>query len=129
MGVVQSFFLIAGIFLRVPSDRLVLSTRLRQNPQRIHIQLGEHAMKLSLKSFIIAAALFHVIGFLFVSLLNIILPPYGGAWIAVLTSLYPGYRPEQGPISIVVGVLYALLAGGVAGALFAWLYNRFADRV
>jgi hypothetical protein len=86
-------------------------------------------MKLSLKSFIIAAALFHVIGFLFVSLLNIILPPYGGAWIAVLTSLYPGYRPEQGPISIVVGVLYALLAGGVAGALFAWLYNRFADRV
>jgi hypothetical protein len=85
-------------------------------------------MKLSIKAFTIAAALFQALGFLFVSLLNVILPPYGGAWLAVLTSLYPGYRPEMGPASIIIGVLYALLAGGVAGALFAWLYNRFADR-
>jgi hypothetical protein len=86
-------------------------------------------MKLSLKSFIIAAALFQALGFLFVSLLNVILPPYGGAWLAILSSLYLGYRPEMGPVSIIIGALYALLAGGVAGALFAWLYNRFVDRV
>jgi hypothetical protein len=86
-------------------------------------------MKLSVKSFTIAAALFQAISFLVVSLLNVLLPPYGGAWLAILSSLYPGYRPEQGPISIFIGALYALLAGGVAGALFAWLYNKFADRV
>lgn len=85
-------------------------------------------MKLSLKSMIIAGALFKVIGFLFISLMNLILRPYGGAYLALLTSLYPGYDPVSVPIGIVVGTLYSLLAGALAGLLFGWLYNLFAKR-
>jgi len=83
-------------------------------------------MKLSLPSMIIAGALFKAICFLFISLLNLILRPYGGAYLAMLTSLYPGYDPLAGAIGIVVGTLYSLLAGALAGLLFGWLYNVFA---
>ena len=84
-------------------------------------------MKLSIKSLVIAAALLKALCFLFVSLLNLILPPYGGAYLALLTSLYVGYDPMAGPIGVLVGTLYSLIAGGVAGALFGWLYNSFIE--
>ncbi len=85
-------------------------------------------MKLSIKSLVIAAALLNALCFLFVALLNLILPPYGGAFLALLTSLYVGYDPMARPISMIVGTLYSLIVGGVAGALFGWLYNSFVER-
>lgn len=85
-------------------------------------------MKLSVKSLVIAAALLTALCFLFVSLVNLILPPYGGALLALLSSLYLGYDPTAGPISVLVGTLYSLIAGAVAGALFGWLYNSFVER-
>jgi hypothetical protein len=85
-------------------------------------------MKLSLKSMIIAGALFKALCFLFISLLNLILRPYGGAYLAILISLYPGYDPVNVPIGMIVGTFYSLLAGGLAGLLFGWLYNFFAER-
>ncbi|MGH7927779.1 MAG: hypothetical protein ACREQV_08295 [Candidatus Binatia bacterium] len=84
-------------------------------------------MKLSVKALTTAVALFEAISFLFVALMNLILRPYGGAHLAMLTSLYPGYDPAAGPFSIILGTLYALIAGAVAGALLAWLYNLFVD--
>ena len=85
-------------------------------------------MKLSLKSLIIAGALFKAVVFLFISLLNLVLRPYGGAYLALLTSLYPGYDPLSIPLGIIIGTLYSLIAGALAGLLFGWLYNLFADR-
>ena len=55
-------------------------------------------MKLSIKALIIAGALFKTVCFLFISVLNLLLRPYGGAYLAMLTSLYPGYDPVSGPI-------------------------------
>ena len=86
-------------------------------------------MKLSLKSMIIVGAMFKGICFLFVSLLNIVLRPYGGAYLALLTSLYPGYDPTSGLAGVIVGTLYSLIAGGVAGLVFGSLYNFFAERL
>jgi hypothetical protein len=86
-------------------------------------------MKLSLKAMIIAGALFKAIGFLFVSLMNLVLRPYGGAYLALLTSIYPGYDPVSGPVGIVVGTLYSLIAGALAGLVFGWLYNFFAEKI
>jgi hypothetical protein len=83
-------------------------------------------VKFSLKAIIVAAALLKAISFLFVALMNLILPPYGGAFLALLTALYPGYDPTTGPISILVGFLYALIAGAAAGAVFGWIYNILA---
>jgi hypothetical protein len=84
-------------------------------------------VRLSVKSLVIAAALLKAIGFLFVALMNLILPPYGGAFLALLSSVYLGYDAAAGPISVLVGTLYSLIAGGIAGALFGWLYNGFVD--
>ena len=86
-------------------------------------------MKLSVKSLVIAAALLKALCFLFVSLLNLILPPYGGGLLALLSSLYLGYDPTAGPISLLVGTLYSLLAGAVAGGLFGWLYNSLVESI
>jgi hypothetical protein len=84
-------------------------------------------VKLSVKSLVIAAALLKALCFLFVSLLNLIIPPYGGALLALLSSLYLGYDPTAGPISLLVGTLYSLIAGAVAGGLFGWLYNSLVE--
>lgn len=85
-------------------------------------------MKLSLAGVVVAAALVKALGFLFVAIMNLLFRPYGGAYLALLTSIYPGYDPVSGPVSIVVGTLYSLIAGAVAGLLFGWLYNFLADR-
>ena len=86
-------------------------------------------LKLSLTAMIIAGALFKAAGFLFVSLMNLVLPPYGGAYIALLTSIYPGYDPLSGPLGILLGIFYSLIAGALAGLLFGWLYNFFAPKI
>ncbi len=83
--------------------------------------------RLSVKSCAIAVALLKAIGFLFVALMNLILPPYGGPILALLSSVYLGYDAATGPLSVLIGTLYSLIAGGVAGAIFGWLYNGFAD--
>jgi hypothetical protein len=85
-------------------------------------------MKLSLAGVVAAAALVKAVGFLFVALMNVLFRPYGGAYLALLTSIYPGYDPVSGPLSILLGTLYSLIAGAVAGLLFGWLYNFLADR-
>ena len=85
-------------------------------------------MKLSVKSLVIAAALLKGLCFLFVSLLNLILPPYGGAFLALLTSLYLGCDPTVGPISVLVGTVYSLIAGAVAGALFETRNTMWLNR-
>ena len=47
----------------------------------------------------------------------------------MMMSLYPGYNPTDGPISIIIGSMYAVVAGGVTGAVFGWLYNTFVKRL
>ena len=77
---------------------------------------------------IIAGALFETILFLFVTLMNLILRPYGGAYLALLSSVYPGYDPINVPLALILGTLYSLIGGGLAGLLFGWLYNFFTER-
>ena len=77
---------------------------------------------------VIAGALLKGICFIFVSLVNIILPPYGGAYLAMLMSLYPAYDPVTLPVSIIIGTFYSLIAGALAGLLFGWIYNFFAEK-
>ena len=84
-------------------------------------------MKLSLKALIIAGALLKALSFLMVALLNLTLRPYGGAYLALLTSLYPGYDPLNIPAGLIIGTIYSLLAGALAGAVFGWIYNSLAD--
>ena len=53
-------------------------------------------MKLSIKSLVIAAALLKALCFLFVALLNLILPPYGGAITRAAVFVVSGLRSHGG---------------------------------
>lgn len=83
-------------------------------------------MKLSVKALALTAALLWGGAVLVVAIANMVCPPYGGEFLNVVGSIYPGYHPGTGVSSIIVGTLYAMLDGGVGGAIFAWLYNLFA---
>lgn len=82
-------------------------------------------MKLSVKGLTTAAALTWGGCFFLVGIAHLIWPSYGEAWLELGQSIYPGYSPG-GLGSVIVVTLYALLDGAVAGAVFGWLYNRFA---
>ena len=84
-------------------------------------------MKLSIKSLTITMALFWGGTVFFVALINFLSPPYGQAFLDMVSSVYPGYKSVGTLSSVIVGTLYALLDGAVGGVVFAWLYNRFAD--
>jgi multisubunit Na+/H+ antiporter MnhB subunit len=85
-------------------------------------------MRLSLGSLALAAALFWGLSFLFVAGINYFRPPYGLAFLEVMSSLYPGYKEIGTPNSIIVGTLYAFVDGGIAGGIFAGLYNVFSGK-
>jgi hypothetical protein len=83
-------------------------------------------MKLSVKALAYAAAIVWGLCFLFVGIINLLWTPYGGAFLEVMSSIYPGYHPAATLGNVIVGTLYAVLDGAIGGAVFAWVYNCFA---
>lgn len=62
-----------------------------------------------------------------IGLANLIWPSYGRAFLEVISSMYPGYHAGSGAGSVVTATLYGLVDGGIAGAVFGWLYNLLAQ--
>ena len=60
---------------------------------------------------------------LVVGVANLVWPSYGRAFLELLASVYPGYRPGSGLASVIIGTLYGLVDGAIGGAVFGWLYN------
>lgn len=84
-------------------------------------------MKLSIKKFALTCSILWGLAVLIVSTTNLIWPGYGGVFLTVMASIYPGYEAMQGVDSIIIGTLYALVDAGIGGAVFAWLYNFIPD--
>lgn len=59
-------------------------------------------------------------------LANVLWDGYGQDFLDAMASLYPGYDATASFGQVIIGTLYGTLDGAVAGAVFAWLYNRFA---
>lgn len=85
-------------------------------------------MRLSVIAVALSAALLWGGAVFLVGLINAVAPPYGGAFLQLVASLYPGFHPGQGFGSVLIGTLWGLADGAIGGALFAWLYNLFARR-
>jgi hypothetical protein len=85
-------------------------------------------MQLNIKAMTMAFGLIWGGCILVVGAANLIWPGYGQAFLQLCASIYPGYHPGTGIGSVVTGTIYALVDGGVGGAVVAWLYNLFADR-
>lgn len=83
-------------------------------------------MKLSVKALALSFGIIWAAVIFLVGLANLIWPSYGTALLQTAASIYPGYE-VGGFGSVVVGALYALVDGAIGGAVFAWLYNRFAS--
>jgi hypothetical protein len=80
-------------------------------------------MKLNLKALAITCALLWGGSVLLVAVMNRAWPSYGVDFLSLVSSIYPGYH-VGGLRNAAVGTCYALLDGAVAGALFAWIYNK-----
>jgi hypothetical protein len=84
-------------------------------------------MKLSVKSLTITLALFWGGTVFIVALLNFLSPPYGKAFLDLVSSVYPGYKVVGSFGSVIIGTLYAAIDGAFGGFIFAATYNKFVD--
>lgn len=82
-------------------------------------------MRLDLKALAIACGLVWGVAVFCVGVAHLVWPGYGGAFLEVVSSIYPGYE-VGGFGSVIVGTLYAVVDGGVAGAMIGWVYNAAA---
>jgi hypothetical protein len=85
-------------------------------------------MRLNVKAFALTAGILWAAAVLLTGLANLIWPDYGTAFLQIMASLYPGYDATPSFGAVIIGTLYALVDGAIAGFVFAWLYNVFAGR-
>jgi hypothetical protein len=85
-------------------------------------------MRLNIIAFSFAFGIIWAACILLVSLIEVIRPEYGHAFLELVASIYPGYLPGTGIVSIIIGTAYAFVDGAIGGAAFAWIYNRIANR-
>ena len=80
-------------------------------------------MKLDVKRLAVVLALAWGGVMFLIGMANLIWPGYGQAFLEVIASLYPGYTATAGFGQVIIGTLYGILDGALAGVVFAWLYN------
>lgn len=83
-------------------------------------------MRLDIKALALSGGILWGGMFLLIGLANLVWSSYGVVLLDFGASIYPGYHGAGGFGSVIVVTLYALLDGAIAGAVIAWLYNRFA---
>ena len=83
-------------------------------------------MKLDIRGLALTLGLVWGGAVLVTAIANLIWPSYAQAFLEVVASIYPGYTAGSSPGQVVVGTLYGLIDGAVAGVVIAWLYNLFA---
>lgn len=84
-------------------------------------------MKLSVKALTITAAILWGGALLIMGSANMMFPGYATNFLEVMGSVYPGYQPGTGLSSVIIGSMYAVVDAGIGAAIFAWLYNFFAE--
>jgi ABC-type nitrate/sulfonate/bicarbonate transport system permease component len=63
---------------------------------------------------------------LFVGLVHLAAPSYGGEFLRAMSSVYPGADTAPTLARVLIGAVYGLLDGALAGLLFGWLYQSFS---
>lgn len=83
-------------------------------------------MKLDVKAAAITVGLlWGLLVMLPVGVANLIWPGYGQDFLNVMASLYTGYKATASAGQVLIGTIYGLVDGVIAGAFVAWIYNRF----
>ena len=79
--------------------------------------------QLSVRAFGAAVGVFWAGCVFLVGLINLIVPSYGLAFLWFVSSVSPGFNVQPTLLSVLIGTIYALLEGLIAGGFIAWLYN------
>ena len=85
-------------------------------------------MRLSLRAAVIAAAILWGGAIFVAGLINFIDPNYGTSFLQMTNSVYPWFHGVHTMGSVLGRTVEGALDGAVAGVLFVWLYNFFAER-
>jgi hypothetical protein len=80
-------------------------------------------MRLSVQGLAWSGALLWGGCLLVLSLANLAVPAYGGAFLQGVGSVYPGFYHARSFADVLVGTMYGVVDGALGGALLAWLYN------
>jgi len=83
-------------------------------------------MRLSLKSIALTAAILWGGAMLVVGLLHMADPAYGGAFLQMMSSVYPGADTAPTLGRVLLGTVYGFVDGAIGGCLFGLLYRAFA---
>lgn len=81
---------------------------------------------MSLKALTFSSAVLWGGAMLFVGLIHMAVPSYGGDFLRLMSSVYPGADTAPTLGRVLVGTLYGFVDGGSAGLLFGLLYGAFA---
>jgi hypothetical protein len=83
-------------------------------------------MKLSVKAFSFACAIIWGLALLILTWWWIIFEPSIAGDSTIIGSIYLGYKVT--PLGSVIGLVWAFVDGLIAGAIFAWLYNKLVGK-
>lgn len=82
-------------------------------------------MRLNMKALAITLGILWGGCVLLVGIAHQVAPQYGGAFLEIAASLYPGVSPSSWG-GVVLGGVFGAVDGAMCGALIAWLYNKVA---
>ena len=83
-------------------------------------------MRVSLKAITLSSAILWGSSMLFVGLIHMAAPSYGGDFLRIMSSVYPGADTAPTLGRVLLGTAYGFVDGAFAGAIFGWLYGAFA---
>jgi hypothetical protein len=84
-------------------------------------------MRVSLRAITLSSAILWGGAMLFVGLIHMVAPSYGGDFLRLMSSVYPGADTAPTLGRVLLGTLYGFMDGAVAGVLFGLLYSVFAS--
>lgn len=82
-------------------------------------------MSLNVKAFALALGIIWGLVMLAVGLANMTWPEFGGSFLRVMASIYPGHIHDGSLYQVLIGSAYGAVDALIAGAIFAWVYNFF----
>ncbi len=86
-------------------------------------------MRFNNRALVFTAAIICGASVFLVGLANLIWSGYANTFLQFAASVYPGYDASGSFGDLIVGTIYALVDGAVAGLIFGWLYNMFTGRL
>jgi hypothetical protein len=96
------------------------------NRPRLSVWNREKTMRLSLRAITLSASLLWGCAMLLIGLIHMAVPSYGGEFLRMMSSVYPGADTTATLGRVLLGAVYGFVDGALAGFFLGWLYDVFA---